>query len=227
MELSRTEPARHVVSVDIVCLTVRLHKLQVLLVQRDRPPFAGDFALPGATVHELEPLDTAARRVMEERVGLEPTYLEQLYTFDGIADPRGPRMSVGFFSLIPFSIDLDKLPANQMWISVESLPPLPFDHALIIHYARNRLRQKLTYAPVAFKLLPEFFTISDLRDIHQAIEGREYNNLTNFQTNMLRHWTLVRTSELSHTSKRPARLYRYGGTHEVEGPPRLPERTLA
>ena len=101
-----------------------------------------------------------------------------------------------------------------------ALPPLAFDHGRIAAYARRRLAQKIVYTPLAFRLLPEKFTLTDLRLVHEAIEGRRYTHLSNFQTLMRSRWDLVRVpGEFDRRSRRPAQLYRYGGPLDVPGPP--------
>src|SRR5262249_22820688 len=55
------------------------------------------------------------------------------------------------------------------WHAVWKLPALAFDHDRIARYAHRRLQQKLTYAPLAFRVLPEPFTMGQLRAVHEAI----------------------------------------------------------
>src|SRR5216683_7158960 len=91
-----------VVEVDVVAFAIRDARLDVLLVKRTQPPFAGDWALPGARLLPGERLAHAARRALVERTGLDIAYLEQLYTFDDPGrDPRGPTVSVAYFALLP------------------------------------------------------------------------------------------------------------------------------
>lgn len=50
---------------------------------------------------------------------------------------------------------------------------LAFDHAKIIAYAIERLRGKLDYTPIAFNLLPQHFTLTQLQQIYEVILGKE------------------------------------------------------
>lgn len=50
---------------------------------------------------------------------------------------------------------------------------LAFDHAKIIEYAIERLRNKIEYTDIAFNLMPELFTLSELRQVYEIILGRE------------------------------------------------------
>ena len=49
----------------------RSKDVQVLLIERDEPPFAGTWALPGGFVLMDEDLEEAARREIEEETGIE------------------------------------------------------------------------------------------------------------------------------------------------------------
>ena len=67
------------VTVDIVCLTVRADRFEVLLVERGESPFQGQLAFPGGFVRIDEDLEAAARRELREETGIEaPRFLEQL-----------------------------------------------------------------------------------------------------------------------------------------------------
>jgi 8-oxo-dGTP diphosphatase len=217
---------RVAVAVDIACFALREGRLRLLIVRRQAEPFAGAWALPGGVVQGHEPLDGAARRILGERTGLTVAYLEQLYTFgDPERDPRGRTLSIAYYALLPpTALDDAARPGRAVgelrWEEADDLPPLAFDHGRIAAYARQRLAQKLAYSPLAFYLLPEKFTMADLRRVHEAIEGRRYSHLSNFQTLMRTRWDLLRVpGEFDRSSKRPAQRYRYGGALDVPGPP--------
>ncbi|MBN2795976.1 MAG: NUDIX hydrolase [Clostridia bacterium] len=50
---------------------------------------------------------------------------------------------------------------------------LAADHGKIIDYAMNRLKNKLEYTQIAFNLVPEYFTLSELQQVYQVISGKE------------------------------------------------------
>lgn len=216
---------RVAVAVDVACFALREGRLAILLVQRREEPFSGAWALPGGVVRGRETLGDAATRLLAERTGLRVAYLEQLYTFDDPdRDPRGRTLSVAHYALLPraeaFAPQAGRGVGALRWAPADDLPPLAFDHARIAAYARQRLAQKIAYAPLAFLLLPEQFTMADLRHVHEAIEGRPYTHLSNFQTLMRSRWDLLRVpGALDRRTKRPAQLYRYGGPLAVSGPP--------
>jgi 8-oxo-dGTP diphosphatase len=216
---------RVAVSIDGACFTLTGDRLALLLVRRQTAPFAGWWALPGGVLRGRETLDVAAARILLERTGLTVAYLEQLYTFgDPDRDPRGRTLSVAYFALLPSQEDTAARPGRAVeevkWADCAALPPLAFDHAAIVAYARQRLAQKIAYTPLAFRLHPDKFTMADLRRVHEAIEGREYTHHSNFQTLMRARWDLLRVpGEFDQRSRRPAQLYRYGGPRDIAGPP--------
>ncbi|MCL1913029.1 MAG: NUDIX hydrolase [Eubacteriaceae bacterium] len=49
---------------------------------------------------------------------------------------------------------------------------LAFDHAKIIAYALMRLRGELEYSDLAFNLMPEKFTLSELQQVYELLSGK-------------------------------------------------------
>jgi 8-oxo-dGTP diphosphatase len=171
-----------VVAVDVVLFTVRLDEpidraWQVLLVQPGDVAFGGKWSLPGARVRADETFDAAARRGLQTKAGLDARhwYLEQLGTFGAPnRDSRGRVVSVAHLAL-ERSEGLELAPGGGVmraeWVPVRGLPPesLAFDHADIVRVAMNRAQSKLRYSWLAFQLLPETFTLPELRVIYAAI----------------------------------------------------------
>jgi 8-oxo-dGTP diphosphatase len=215
------DPARYPrpsVTVDLVILTIQNADLRALLVQRGQWPFEGSWALPGGFVHIDESLHDTARRELAEETGLagEDIYLEQLYTFgDPQRDPRTRVITVAYFALVPADVSRRLQPGSDAaavrWFSVYDLPPLAFDHARIVEVALRRLRSKLDWTPVAFRLLPEQFTMSQLRSAYQIILNRELDK-QNFSKKMLHSRQPVIEpvpNALVKGAHRPAQLYRF------------------
>ncbi len=128
---------RPALTADVVLFREREQGTEVLLIRRARPPFKGQWALPGGFVDEGEPLAQAARRELGEETGITlPVELFQQVAAFGEPgrDPRGWTVSIAFWAEVP----PDAKPcaaddaAEARWWPVNALPPLAFDHAQII-----------------------------------------------------------------------------------------------
>ena len=81
--------------------------------------------------------------------------------------------------------------ASARWLEVTELAKdevratLAFDHATIFDTALARMRIDLDRLPIAFELVPETFTIQELRAVHEAIRG-ETLDPGNFRKRFLR-----------------------------------------
>jgi 8-oxo-dGTP diphosphatase len=138
---------RPAVAVDIVVLRRpegrALSQTEILLIRRGRAPFRGKWALPGGFVEMDEDLPDAARRELREETGLAATRLVELGAFGRPGrDPRGRVISVVFVATVPLSKSRARAAddaAEAAWFSLDSPPPLAFDHAEILARARGRL----------------------------------------------------------------------------------------
>ena len=198
------------VTVDAVLLTLRAGVLEIALHRRDRAPFKNAMALPGGVVHVDEDGDTEAsvRRVLREKTGFEPRYLEQLQVFSGKdRDPRQWSLSVSYVALVPAAELEAATQADFRFVSVDALPPLAFDHADIVAAAVARLRGKSSYSTLPFFLLPERFTLTELQHTYEAILQTRLEK-SNFRRKMEAWGVLEPTGEQMGGAQRPARLYR-------------------
>ena len=202
------------VTVDVVILSLREDDLQVLLVKRGGAPFKGKWAIPGGFVEVDEPLQTAALRELEEETGVKGVYVEQLYTFgDPGRDPRGRVITVAYFALVPADSIRDPKGGDDAtearWCSLYELPELAFDHAQILEYALQRLRNKLEYTAVGFQLLPSEFTLSELQTAYEIVLGEKLDK-RNFRRRILEARVIRETRKFREgVGGRPAKLYRY------------------
>lgn len=214
---SPTEHPRPYVTVDVVIFTLREGGLQVLLVKRGAEPFTDSWALPGGYIHmdEDDDLEAAARRILADKTGIRPPYVEQLQAFGGRRrDPRGWTATFAYFALIA-SEDLElRHGANAddvRWWPVEGdgvAMPLAFDHGTILACALTRLRNKVQYSTLPVHLLPERFTLSDLQRVYEQLLGKPMDKSAFRKRIAEADFLEAVAGEMRRGSNRPAQLYR-------------------
>ena len=199
------------VTVDVVIITLRGEELQVLLVKRDLAPYKGRWAIPGGFVHLDESLESAARRELREETGVTDVYLEQLYTFgDPGRDPRGRVISVAYIALVPapLTVEAGSDAREARWWPLKDLPALAFDHDKIVQLALTRLRYKIEYSAVGFRLMQEHFTLSELQRAYEIILGEPLDK-RNFRRRIMEAEVIEPTDDVRTGEGRPARMYRF------------------
>lgn len=189
------------IAVDAVVFGYAGGTLYVLLIQQKFNGQDPYWALPGGLVQDSEPLIDAVKRELMEETNVTVNYLEQLYTFgdDVHRDSRNRVISVAYFALIDSAkttvkanTDADKV----QWCNVNEIPPLAFDHNIIIETALQRLRAKLTYQPIGFDLLPEYFLFSDLERLYSTISRKEIDR-RNFRKKIMSFGFIDETDRVS------------------------------
>ncbi|WP_100914168.1 NUDIX hydrolase [Pseudoalteromonas spongiae] len=166
-------------TVDSALFTVIGNSLKVLMVKRANEPFLGRWGLPGGFVDVDidDSTDLTALRKLKEKTSVAPQYLEQLRTFSGInRDPRGFSVTLVYFALVAeqdVSSHIDTVEDAQ-WVDIKQIADLSvaFDHKHIIEQAKERLQQKALYSMVPVYCLPEYFTVSQLKSVIEAIIGK-------------------------------------------------------
>ena len=210
------------VGVDTVIFSVdtEQNRLLVLLVMRHEDPYSGYWSLPGTLVQVGESLEAAADRALTEKIRVSNLYLEQLFTFGGPnRDPREAKnaynvryLSVSYFALVRYedtALIADGL-SGIAWYPLSRVPKLAFDHNQILTYGYQRLRNKIAYSPVAFDVLPDTFTLSDVYQLYATVLGEDFSDYSNFRTRLLKLGILEDTKvKTSRGAGRPASLYRF------------------
>jgi 8-oxo-dGTP diphosphatase len=195
-------------------------ELKVMLIQRDIPPFQGQWAIPGGFVRMDETLEQAALRELQEETGIHDVYLEQLYTFGGLGrDPRDRTVTVAYYALINLAEQKIKAATDARdanWFSLSKIPQLAFDHDQILQTAIARLRSKIRYEPIGFELLPKKFTLTQLQKLYEIVLDRQLDK-RNFRKKILSMDLLIDTNDLEQgVSHRAAKLYRFDENKYLE-----------
>ncbi|MGO1545037.1 MAG: NUDIX hydrolase [Gulosibacter sp.] len=178
------------------------------VVRRTRDPHEGKWALPGGWLRASEGLAAAATRTLAETTGLHPAYVEQLYAFGAVERSTTRVVSVVYWALLRADAVRERAELeNVEWFAVDGLWGLAFDHDEIVQYALWRLQNKLDYSGIAQGFLPELFTLSDLREVHEAVLNKPLDP-ANFRRQVESTDEIVSTNEFRKGSHRPARLYR-------------------
>lgn len=201
------------VAVDTLIFTVRGGKLSVLLIEIGSGPYEDKWALPGGIVQIDETLDQAAKNVLKKKAGINGVYLEQLHTFSGLKrDVRGRMISVAYFALVDsdqFNLKTMDYYSDIEWKNIDNLPQLAFDHKEIITYGVERLQAKMEYSNIVYALLPDYFTLTDMQNVYEAILGKEIDK-RNFRKKILSLDLLKETKKVRDGEKhRPAKLYQF------------------
>lgn len=191
------------VNVAHVVFTVRDHRLEALLVRRP----GNVWTLPSAAVAQGTGLDHVAQESLNAQTGVSGIALEQLYTFDN--PPDG--VTVAYLALIaagrhPLTPGPDAVEVR--WFPMADIPPLSDQHAEMLAYGHARLRAKTGYAPIAFQLLPDAFTLSELQAVYEAVLDTELDT-RNFRRDVLAAGAVEAVGRVRADGPgRPAQLFR-------------------
>jgi 8-oxo-dGTP diphosphatase len=139
------------VTVDIVIprLSPSESGWEVALIQRNKQPYQGMWALPGGHLNRDDSsLEAAAQREVREETGLDiPLHLfKQVQTYEDFEDPRGKYVCLLYVLSEPLSpearIEAGDDASHVQWYAVEnlqSLPDLAFNHIRLLRMALRQL----------------------------------------------------------------------------------------
>lgn len=204
---------RYHVAVDCMIFSVISGKLNILLIERDFEPEKGKWSLIGGFVKEKESVDKAASRVLEQLTGIRNAFIRQIGAFGEVdRDPGARVISIAYFALVKIEdIEIRKDAGKVKWVEIDSLPSLGlgFDHPEMINRALVVMREKILNEALAFNLLPELFTLTQLQVLVESVIGRKLDK-RNFRKRVLELPALEATDLIDkQSSKRGAKLFRY------------------
>lgn len=178
--------------------------------------------LPGGFVLKNEDIEDAAYRVLEGRTGLKKIYLQQFRSFGkkdrtsleenknilsryGYTEEEIPKhwlmqrfVSIGYYALVEYSkVRIKTNPDEEIaWFDLDEVPELYSDHNQMIDKVLSMMRVNLSSLPIGYELLPEKFTMTELRLIYETILKKKLDR-RNFQRKMLASGLVYKLDEVS------------------------------
>ena len=197
------------VAVDCIIFGFDGQELKLLLIQRGFEPQKGKWSLMGGFIQPSETFEDATSRVLKQLTGLEGVYMEQLFAFGEPArDPVERTISIAYFALI----DIHKYEKqisddfHAEWFPLNKIPKLIFDHENMVEQAKEKLKYKAAFHPILFELLPEKFTLPQLRNLYEGIYDAELDK-RNFIRKIRSTRLLVKQKEKEKESSKKGAFY--------------------
>ena len=198
---------RTTLAVDVVVLSPRADALAVLLLRasagaRER------WTLPWDAPQQDEGLEDTASRIAKSVLGSAPTFFEQVGAFsDGKRHPGDADVSIGIVALVPASAEAPA--ADTEWYPLAALPTLAPRHRHVVERAAAVARQRVDQSPLAFRLLPPTFTLSDLQSVYELLLDRRLHKAS-FRRALQASYLVEPTDEWRSEGRgRPAQLFRF------------------
>lgn len=178
----------------LACLTVADGALAVLMVDgADRRRAQ----LPTAVVPATGTLEHAGDVLARAAVGRVPVWRAQ----------AGALMQDGLVLVVAAVVPAGTAaPAGSHWVAVERAPSAP---SAAIQAAVTMLRDRLDREPVAFRLLPATFTLSELQEVYELLLERRLHKASFRRTLLAAHLVEPTEAWRSEGRGRPAQLFRY------------------
>ena len=194
-------------TIDLVLVTALKDQLAVLLWRT--PDGKEKWALPWEMPGSDETLENAAGQIATDALGVLPVWLEQLAAFG--ADKRHPSdsdVSVAFAGLVPAGTP-PPVGGDYAWFALGELPVLTPRQRAMLDGAVVMLRARMDQSPVAFRLLPSTFTLSELQHMYELLLGKRLHKAS-FRRALQAAWLVEPTDEWRSEGRgRPAQLFRY------------------
>lgn len=159
------------VTTDCVIFGYDGNRLKVLLIERGIEPYKGCWAFPGGFLNMDEPAETGAKRELFEETGLTTASVRQFHAFSAPdRDPRERVITIAFYALVRISeVKGGDDAAKAEWFALDEIPPLAFDHKLMLQLAIKALRRDICFEPIVCDLLPDTYTMSQLQNLYELI----------------------------------------------------------
>jgi hypothetical protein len=204
---ARRSSRRTPLTLDLVLLAFREGEIQVL-VAGDPEGGRSRRELPWVAYDGTEPLDGAARQAAREALTVPPAWLEQAGAFDSRKrHPSDSALSLAFVGLIPESDATTD--SRYIWVDLDSAGALAPRQRAMLDGALTMLRDRLDFEPLAFRLLPSAFTLSELQQIYEQLLGHALHKASFRRALQSAELVQPLNEYRSEGRGRPAQLFRY------------------
>src|SRR5689334_1277496 len=193
-------------TVDVVLITAMRNELAVLLTRS--PSDRERWSLPWRFAQTGEALDGIAARSAQDALGEPLSWIEQIGAFgDGRRHPSDTEVSVAFVALVPHETASPR--SGYTWFPMSDLPALSPRQRAMVEAATRVMQGRLDQAPIAFRLLPATFTLSELQQMYELLLGKRLHKAS-FRRALQAAWLVEPTDEWRSEGRgRPAQLFRY------------------
>jgi hypothetical protein len=166
------------------------------------------WVLPWRHPQAGETLEVTAIRAARDALGESPIWMEQIGAFgDAKRHPSDAEISVAFVALVPHETASPR--SGYTWFPVKDLPPIPPRQRTMVDAATRTMQSRLDQAPIAFRLLPSTFTLSELQQTYELLLGKRLHKAS-FRRALQGAWLVEATDEWRSEGRgRPAQLFRY------------------
>ncbi|WP_108822998.1 NUDIX domain-containing protein [Dysgonomonas sp. Marseille-P4361] len=195
------------ISVDCIIMGFDAGCIKILLCKRKE---SDKWLLTGGFIRRDEGPDDSAYRILESKTGIgRDGFLKQFYFFNkkcNAGDDEnlmmlkrldveeipenmvnlGRFVSLSYYLLVKYQdVEIAAEEYEELeWFDINALPELYGTHGMLINLAVSEIRKQVGFIPFGYELLPDKFTMPELRSIYEAILGRELDR-RNFQRKML------------------------------------------
>jgi 8-oxo-dGTP diphosphatase len=191
-------------SLDLVCCTATGRHLSVLVHVGARTSPA---TLPWVSLESGASLDAVAARLVREQLGRAPSWVAQVgASGDGKRHPSGAPLSILFVAVVPVGTPA---PAEMEWLAIGELPALGARQQAMVPAAIAAMRDRMDLAPIAFRMLPSEFTLSELQQMYELLLGRRLHKASFRRALQAAYLVEPTDSWRSEGRGRPAQLFRY------------------
>jgi 8-oxo-dGTP diphosphatase len=200
---------RALLSVDVVLFTPHGRRLTVLLVRASDARARERWELPWDAARSDEPLDTAAARIARSALGAGAAWTRQVMASGSeLRHPGETEFSIAYVGLVASGTP-PPVGGEASWFPLDEIPSMAPRHRAMIDSALAMLRLELDQSPVAFKMLPATFTLSQLQEVYEVLLGRRLHKAS-FRRALHAAWLVEPIDEWRSEGRgRPAQLFRY------------------